>query len=503
MPRTRRTLRGLLPASVSVLAALALAGPTAPALTSATAAPATGVAQRADGDPPVSLWAPKRFETVAYRGRVWTDLGLRLLAHGDTFELSSTRSAYDEQIRTVWHAPGGDVALPAGSMTSMGTLRQFLRLSITPVKGGPTVTMVRPVCFAGYAERVVPEAAATSPYPTWCSYNPYSIGALQGIQAGWAMPLMGNSRKPLRVDPGRYRVTARLGPRYAAAFGLSEAQATRTLTLVVKDEGAVYGPEGRTTPLSRVAKPAAHRPTGPVARDSIAERPDLRAVPAWSIRVADNGNFLQFSATVWNGGSGPLVVDGFRKEGEDEMDAYQYFFDADGNQTGYLPVGDFHWDAKPTHQHWHFRDFASYTLLEADQTAVVKSRKEAFCLANTDAVDTTVPSAVLNPENTDLSTSCGEYGSLSIREVLASGWGDTYAQFRAGQSFNLKGLPNGTYYIEVRANPRGRLLEAATDNNVALRKVIIGGKAGARTVKVPQVGLVVEPSYGGPREGRF
>ncbi len=82
--------------------------------------------------------------------------------------------------------------------------------------------------------------------------------------------------------------------------------------------------------------------------------------------------------------------------------------------------------------------------------------------------------------------------SLSIREVLASGWGDTYAQFRAGQSFDLRGLPNGTYYVAVIANPDHRLVEGNTDNNVSLRKVRIGGRPGARTVQVPQVGMIEE-----------
>lgn len=505
MPRNRPTLRGPVVARLAALAGLAVVLPAVPLVaTASTASPATtgaptapAPAPAAEGDAPMSLWAPKTYRTTAYRGRVWTDLGLRLVAHDETVELVSTRTGYDQRIRTVWKAPGGDVVLPAGSMSSMGTLRGFLKITLDPVRAGATQTIVRGACFAGAAERVDPDAAATSPYPRWCSYNPFAIGARQGIQAGWAMPLAGDGRKPLRIKPGRYRVTAQVGPRYAKAFGLTESDATRTMSLVVTDEEQSQGPGvGRTT--SRVAVPAAQAPTGPAAEDLPATMPDLRSVPAWGIRVSDRGgDHLQFSATVWNAGDSPLVVDGFRREGEDEMDAYQYFFDADGTQTGYQPVGHFHWDAKPTHQHWHFRDFASYTLLKADLSAIVKSRKEAFCLANTDAVDTTVPSAVLNPENTDLSTSCGEYGSLSIREVLASGWGDTYAQFRAGQSFSLRGLPNGTYYIEVRANPRGRLVEASKDNNVALRKVVIGGKPGARTVKVPQVGLVVEPHQGG------
>ena len=390
------------------------------------------------------------------------------------------------------------MALPAGTQTSFSGLRHFLRLSFDPVKAGPTTTMVQGGCLSGYSERVTPDAPATSDYPRSCYYNPYAVGSVQGVQAGWATPVF-TTYRPLRLEPGRYRVTAAIGAAYAKAFGLTPAEASRTFTLVVTKEDV--GGEGRRTTERGVATPGRQEPTKAADGKVGAVRPDLRSLPAWGIQMAPNGRFLQVSATVWNGGDSPLVVDGFRKEGEDEMEGYQYFFDAEGNQTGYELVGHFHWDAKPTHQHWHFKDFASYTLLRADKTAVVRSRKEAFCLANTDAVDTTVPGAVWNPENTDLSTACGDYGSLSIREVLASGWGDTYAQFRAGQSFNLEGLPNGTYFIEVRANPRGRLVEASEDNNVALRRIVIGGEPGARTVKVPQVGRVVEPSGG--RGGGF
>ena len=55
----------------------------------------------------------------------------------------------------------------------------------------------------------------------------------------------------------------------------------------------------------------------------------------------------------------------------------------------------------------------------------------------------------------------------------------------AGQSFDITRLPNGTYYIEVVANPERVLHETDTSNDVSLRKVILGGKAGHRTVRVP------------------
>ena len=70
-------------------------------------------------------------------------------------------------------------------------------------------------------------------------------------------------------------------------------------------------------------------------------------------------------------------------------------------------------------------------------------------------------------------------------EALDVGNGDTYQQSLAGQSIDITDVPNGTYYIEVLANPANKLLESSTDNNSALREIILGGTPQARTITVP------------------
>jgi len=243
------------------------------------------------------------------------------------------------------------------------------------------------------------------------------------------------------------------------------------------------------------ARPNAKRPAGKASVPDV-PKPDLRSLPAYGITVSDGyeevpgKDYLAFSANVWNAGPAKLVVDGFRSPGKEVMDAYQYFYDTDGTQVGYTPTGGLEWDPRPGHEHWHFLDFASYRLLTADQKETVRSGKEAFCLANTDAVDYTVKNADWHPGNTDLSTACGQENSISVREVLDVGSGDTYTQDLPGQSFDITDLPNGTYYIQVLANPENRLKETDHSNNSALREVVLGGEKGARTVTVPPHHLV-------------
>nr|BFE76494.1 hypothetical protein GCM10020092_097950 [Actinoplanes digitatis] len=243
---------------------------------------------------------------------------------------------------------------------------------------------------------------------------------------------------------------------------------------------SAYKPEFRPPTKKPKAVKAASIPKGP--------RPDLRSLPAWGISLSqeeDGKSYVNFGATVWNGGTSPLLVDGFRQTGTELMDAYQYFFDAKGKEVGSVAAGTMEWDAREGHRHWHFTDFAQYNLLSSDKKQAVRSGKEAFCLVNTDAVDYTVPNAKWRPENTDLSSSCGQNTAVAVREVLDIGNGDTYSQQRPGQSFEITDLPNGTYYIEVKANPVNRLSEVSTTNNTSLRKIVLGGTPTERTLEVP------------------
>lgn len=120
---------------------------------------------------------------------------------------------------------------------------------------------------------------------------------------------------------------------------------------------------------------------------------------------------------------------------------------------------------------------------------MVISEKEAFCLAPTDGVDMTVPGAQWNPGQTGLGTACGDKSAIWVREVLHTGWGDTYYQGLPGQSLDVTDLPNGVYYVAVEANPDGVLYESDYSNNVELRRIRLGGTPGART-------LVVKPWHG-------
>jgi hypothetical protein len=473
-------------------------------------APGAGAATQ-PGTPKLQLISASSAVTIdrwADEPGVYLDLGTYITVDGGPLELKVTRKSYNDPVvaSQIIHSGGRTVtkALPKDLVKDFSGLPGFLKVSISDQSGAKVADTTQTFCPNNRAGRIRPDAPATSKYPGGCSDNPFARGGVWGVEKGWAAATSPSfeSDKPVDLKPGVYTAKVSVAKKYRDVFGIPDKPQTIKVT-VREQEG---GGEGLTRSghahrnTLKSPQPAAERPTGRAAVPTDVPKPDLRALPAYGIAITDGEDgdvpgkdYLAFSATVWNGGPSPLVVDGFRSPGKEKMDAYQYFYDAKGKQVGYTPTGTMEWDPRDGHQHWHFSDFASYRLLGADKQEIVRSGKEAFCLANTDAIDYTVKNANWHPYNTDLSTACGEETSVSVREVLDVGNGDTYTQIRPGQSFDITDLPNGTYYIQVIANPDNRLKEQSKTNNVTYRKVILSGTPGARKVTVPKYGLIDAP----------
>lgn len=430
-------------------------------------------------------------------GPVWLDLGVSLAALDAPFELRVRRETYDDPIR-VWQAfrrPGGlELSeLPPGILEGWVGLDRFLRIDL--YQDGSLVRSLLPdACLGGYqTDRVDGSGPFDPTYPAGCGFNPLTLGAVWGIDEGWSsQPLLRNAH--VRLPNGRYIAKVSIASRYRTLFDVAPEDAAVRIAIRIRTRsgcdfcGAPAAPEG--TAFRRALTPA------PITVEPDPSTvPDLVALPAYGIGTShERGrDYLQFGADVWNRGPASLLVEGFRAPDEDRMDAYQYFAE-DGVIVGQAPVGSFRFDRRDQHQHWHFTQFARYRLLDAPGVAI-RSRKQAFCLAPTDPIDLSVDGAVWRPEHMGFSQ-CGSATSTWIREILPTGWGDTYFQGVPGQSFDITDLPNGTYWIEVRADPGGRLFDGDPTNDVELREVILRGRPGSRTVEAP-------PWHGIETEGFF
>ena len=416
-------------------------------------------------------------------------LGLYLAAMGAPLELLAQRADYTQPptLTQVLHGPAGElerVALDPAMLSGWNGLAGFFDVTFTDGSGAVAASASVDFCPGGYTRERVDDSGPDRPsYPSGCFANPFTKGVIWGIDRGWAVGLDGYEAPSIQVPNGDYTVRIAIADRYVDAFSIAPQAAAVELEATVKGRVRRGCRRGCQLPEPVILHRRLAVPT--IEPPDPATLPDLLALPSWGIHL-ENGRRqtrLTFGATVWTAGGSDLVVEGFRRGGEATMDASQYFYE-NGDVVGKAAAGELEYDERDGHHHWHFRQFAAYSLLDAEREEVRVSRKEAFCLAPTDAIDLTLPGASLNP-TVGLSTACGSESSIWTREILPLGWGDTYFQGLPGQSFNVTDLPNGTYYIRVEANPGGLLHEQTTANNVELREIVLKGRPENRRVVVP------------------
>jgi hypothetical protein len=219
--------------------------------------------------------------------------------------------------------------------------------------------------------------------------------------------------------------------------------------------------------------------------------PNLRALPASELRLettSDGTILLRFSATSWNAGEGPLeLVAGEVDRGNGKQRVYQRIHSDDGSHRDVL-AGSFEWHE--AHDHFHFDDYALYTLQPASAPGASEriGSKTTFCVMDTDRVNHRLPGAPKRP----VYSTCG-------RDIqgMSVGWGDTYRYYLAGQEIDVTGLPAGEYNLTVIIDPKDRLIELDDSDNSATVRIALDPEAGTVSVVGDDGG-----SSGGPGNGR-
>jgi hypothetical protein len=478
-------------ATVTLLVALAV-----PA---ALPVPAAGAAARTQAKAPrphLGLISLQRTVTIPKSPNqpVFVDPDVWVESYGSAFRLDVQRANYTDPVTVtqIISTPQGAERRPLpGSVLQSGWngLKDFIHFTLRNANGKVVVSRQITFCPGPSAERATPASPATDPYPNECSsFDPFPAGEVWGMPQGWAADPFGSfygAPGPLKLAIGKYQATVSVAPQYRRLFGIGSRAATARVGINVVDAtgGSSAGfstarPAGAPLPSLPTVRTMAHPPQ--------AALPQLTALPSWGISTSSQSrhDWLNFGATVWVGGNSPLDVEGFHVAGSSSMAAYQYFWQ-DGKVIGRAPVGTMGFDNQKGHNHWHFEQFAQYRLLTPNQKVAVRSDKVGFCIAPTDAVDLLLPHATWQPSFVGLAGQCGSPGALWVQEYMPVGWGDTYDQSKAGQAFDITSLPNGAYYIEIIANPLHKLHELSTVGNISLRKIILGGTKGHRTVRVP------------------
>lgn len=434
--------------------------------------------------------------------------GIYVAASGGTFEIDATRQP--DGTFSLWQVsrdtrgvhPIRQITPPAAVRVSRG-LPKFFHLNVTNAKGVSVAAEDMPYCLNNaYGEARVDASGPDQPTFPWDCGGSRTKGMPWGLDQGWANGLYFGFRS--KAPDGTYTATISISPSYVEQLQIPADSASASMQLTIKTRHIHTCSVRIPCPPKALAQPASSGPTTqplsegpatanqPVGADPTGLQhadgyPDMRALPAHDLRVyhvkRTGRDYLSFGATIWDAGSGPLDLEGFRTGDAEVMQATQFIY-RDGAPVSSQVVGQFEFDNRKGHHHWHMEDIAQYDLLDQSGNRVVLSDKQSFCLAPTDAINLTLPGAAWQPDRAALWSACEGESAIWLREVLPAGWGDTYYQSVAGQSFNITSLPNGHYQVRVTTDPNHNLLETNYDNNVGLLKITLGGTAGHRTVKV-------------------
>jgi hypothetical protein len=424
---------------------------------------------------------------------IYLPLGVYTATVDGAFELDATRTATGRVDVVQVRRDGSDV-IPLRTMPRIqGTrfetgLARFYNVRWTGVSNNSVALRTQAFCPSAYDQVRVDDSGPLQPtYPYYCGGSVQTLGSVWGIDAGWAASALGYGVRDPGVADGVYDVAISIARPYADALGIAPEDNLAEFTVTLKTRKPRCGPRGCVAGVRTVDQPRLEPASSADITAEPGPLPDLEARPAWRIRTYHRArtdtDLLTFSATVWNGGEGPLLVEGFRPGDPQFMPATQYFV-GPGGVEGKEEVGTFQFHNAPGHHHWHFDDFANYSLYDPATDTTILSGKRSFCLAPTDPVDLTAPGAEWQPDGIGLYSACGGPEAVWLREVLPAGWGDTYTQSVAGQAFDITDLPNGTYKVRVSANPAHKLIETDYDNNDSSVTIHLGGTKGARTVRI-------------------
>lgn len=428
--------------------------------------------------------------------QLYVSPGVYVASLGGAFEIDAYGNA--DGTVTLWHVKRTEAGvakisqITAPSPVNMGDgLPDFLQLTLATAKGRTISQQSQPFCPGGYYSeaRVDRSGPDRTTYPSGCG-TPMTKAIPWGIDPGWGQAVFAGMRFPTYLPDGNYQLTIAINPAYASQLNVPAAGTSATVALAVATVPDCSPEIVCTSPAAAHVKSAGRpvplgAPGG--AATSLSGVPDLRALAPHDLSTEhnkdDGQDYLNFGATIWNGGSGPLDLEGFRQGDSATMQAVQYVY-TDGHPNAGEVVGQFEFDTRPGHDHWHMEDIAQYDLLDSTGRRVVLSEKQSFCLAPTDPVNLLARGADWGAQQESLASACQGADAIWLREVLPAGWGDTYYQSVAGQSFDITGLANGPYTVRITTDPNHTLIETSYSNNVGLLSVTLGGTPGHRTVTV-------------------
>jgi hypothetical protein len=125
-----------------------------------------------------------------------------------------------------------------------------------------------------------------------------------------------------------------------------------------------------------------------------------------------------------------------------------------GDPNVHFAANDGLYEFSTCHNHFHFKNYTLYQLIDPDTGYVWKTAKRGFCMLDTDPN----PAWLGESPGPNYYLRCGLIG-VPGNQGISHGWSDTYRFFLGGQYFVLDGgdgqpaVPAGSYILRITVNP--------------------------------------------------
>lgn len=208
-------------------------------------------------------------------------------------------------------------------------------------------------------------------------------------------------------------------------------------------------------------------PSDPLLPDLVADPPTNPVITPYTYQNGTQALLLRFDGFVNNRGRGALEVRGSNRVGDEYTTVRQWVDTVGGTPRELTPTGSppvMRFEPQDSHNHWHLREAARYSLWNAERTTeVTPAMKTGFCLVDYERVTSTAP-ARFTVAGTNFCGQ-GEPTRATLTEGISPGFRDVYNRNLAYQWVDISSVTPGRYRIAAQVDTTGVIAESDETNN--------------------------------------
>ncbi len=200
--------------------------------------------------------------------------------------------------------------------------------------------------------------------------------------------------------------------------------------------------------------------------DLVADAPSSPVLESY-VDAAGARLLLRFHGYVHNAGSGPLELRASQPEGARMTTVHQRAYDETGGHVDLSgdPTPTVLFEPNDSHDHWHLRSAARYSLWNQGRTReVAPAMKVGFCLLDSQRMDAWAPSTAAYTHSGIAFCQQGLPGANSVTMGISPGWRDVYGRSLAYQWVDVSDVEPGSYWLSSEVDPEGVVIESQETN---------------------------------------